>query len=132
MAMSDFLSKIESPRREMLSSIHKIIMDTNKKVSAEVGEMMGKEMIIYKINGAFIYGLSNVKSHMSLHMMPIYATPNLHAKYSKLLSKAKFQKGCINFKKEEEIPLSIIKDLLHDCSQIDYTAMMKQYKKNKK
>jgi uncharacterized protein YdhG (YjbR/CyaY superfamily) len=127
-----FLAQLESPRKEILTSIHELILQTNKKVVPEVAPMMGKEMIQYKLAGHFIYALSSVKSHMSLHLMPIYSNPTLHAKYAKLLNKAKFQKGCINFKKAEEIPLNTMKQLLTDCSNIDYLAIVAKYMEKKR
>jgi len=127
-----FLSKLESPRKELLLAIHGIILQTNKKVVPEVSAMMGKEMIIYKLGGHFIYALSSVKSHMSLHLMPIYGSATLHAKYVKLLNTAKFQKGCINFKTAEEIPLHIVKQLMTDCNNIDYLAIVEKYMAGKK
>jgi uncharacterized protein YdhG (YjbR/CyaY superfamily) len=126
-----FIAQQESPRKEILLSIHSIISQTNKKVKAEVSDMMGKEMIIYKLGGHFIYALSSVKSHMSLHLMPIYSSAALHNKYSKLLNKAKFQKGCINFKSAEEVPLNILKQLMTECSKIDYLAIVEKYMASK-
>ena len=131
MEISVFLSEIESSRRAIISDIHSLILTTNKKVKPEVSMMMGKKTLIYKLNGIFIYGISNAKNHISLHLMPIYGLPELHAKYLKLLDKAKFQKGCINFEKAEQMPLPIVKKLLEDCARIDYNAMMEKYKKKK-
>ena len=91
--------------------------------------MMGKQMIIYKEGQLFTYALASVKSHMSLHLMPIYGYPGLHARYVSLLNKAKFQKGCINFKQAEEMPLNIVEDLLADCAKIDMARLMAKYKK---
>jgi len=115
-----------------MTDIHAIIMSNDKTVVAEVGTMMGKEMILYKAKGFFKYGLSGVKNYMSLHAMPIYASPKLHTRYEALLNKAKFQKGCINFKTAEEMPLDIATQLIADCSKIDLLAIMNEYKANKK
>ncbi len=127
-----FLAKLESPKKEILQSIHAIILQTNKKVVPEVGSMMGKEMVIYKLKGHFIYALSSVKSHMSLHLMPIYGSAVLHSKYVKLLNKAAFQKGCINFKKAEDMPLTLVKQLMTECSEVDYLAIVEKYLAAKK
>ena len=79
--------------------------------------MMGKEMVFYEIDGAFIYALSSVKSHMSIHNMVLYGHKPVHEKYAKLLGKAKFQKGCINFNTAEQMPLDIVKDFMADCAK---------------
>ena len=132
MSVSEFLAKQVSPQKELLAAIHKIITDTDKKAAAKIGKMMGKEMIMYTCGGIFKYGLANGKNYMSLHLMPIYSSSPLHYKYSKLLSKAKFQKGCINFKEGADMPLKIVKDLMTDCAKIDLAAIMQQYKDSKK
>lgn len=75
------------------------------------------------------YGLAVVKSHMSLHCMPIYMNPALHAKYSALLPAAKFQKGCINFTNATEARPEIISALITDCSAINIADMLENRKK---
>jgi hypothetical protein len=100
-------------------------------VKADIGAMMGKEMIIYKAPGTFKYGLSSVKKHMSLHLLPMYTSSKLYAKYKELLPDANFQKGCINFKSVKEMPLKIIKQLVQDCSAVDLLAIRENYLKSK-
>ncbi len=128
MKPADFLTKLAPERKFILSAIHEIILNKDKNVKAEVDKMMGKEMIIYKASGVFKYGLSDAKNYMSLHLMPIYGSASLHSKYEKLLDKAKFQKGCINFKNDKEMPLAILKNLISDCAKIDLVALYKNMK----
>ena len=132
MTVTDFLSKQTPENRLILSEINDIIINADKTVTAEIGLMMRIEMILYKAKGSFKYGLSITKNHFSLHLMPIYGSPILHAKYANLLNKAKFQKGCINFKTPEEMPLDIVRELLNDCAKIDLIALMEMYKMNRK
>jgi hypothetical protein len=131
MSIHEFLSKQVSERKPVLSAIHEIIVSADKNAKAEVGTMMGKEMILYKTSGVFKYGLSSVKAYMSLHVMPIYGSVKLHSRYEKLLSKAKFQKGCINFKNAEEMPLDIVRQLMDDCAKVDLVAIMESLKKDR-
>ena len=132
MTVADFLSKQTPENRLILSEINDIIINADKTVIAEIGLMMGIEMILYKAKGFFKYGLAITKTRFSLHLMPIYMAPTLHAKYTSLLNKAKFQKGCINFKTPEEMPLDIVRELLNECAKIDLIALMEKYKKNRK
>ena len=130
MLIESYIEKQEFGRREILSAIHHIITEGDKKAIASVGTMMGKEMIIYKVGGVFKYGLSSVVNYMSLHAMPIYGSSLLHSKYVKLLDKAKFQKGCINFKSWDQMPLEIVRQLIEDCAKIDLAAIIENFKKN--
>ena len=132
MSVSEFISGQLLERQRLLSQIHKIIIQEDKTVKAAVEPMMGKEMVVYKAAGIFKYGLSSVKNYMSLHVMPIYASPVLYARYKNLLKTANFQKGCINFKNENEMPLDILKKLIEDCSKIDLRKIKEDYIKSKK
>jgi hypothetical protein len=131
MSIPEFISSQPIERQELLSQLHEIIIQKDKTVTPVIAPMMGKEMIIYNAPGTFKYGLSSVKNHMSLHVLPMYGSPVLYEKYKGLLIKANFQKGCINFKSKEEMPLNIVKNLIADCSKIDLRALREEYLKSK-
>ena len=130
MSILEFISKQSPERQKLLKDIHEIILKADKSVSAEIEPMMGSEIIVYK-HGSFKYGLGSTKNHMSLHLLPIYVSQDLHAKYKALLKNASFQKGCINFKTEEEMPLKIVKALMADCAKIDLKAIRENQLKSK-
>jgi hypothetical protein len=130
MSISEFISEQSPERQKLLKQIHESILKADKSVTAEIESMMGKEMIVYKFD-SFKYGLASVKDHISLHLLPIYVTPDLHAKYKSLLKNASFQKGCINFKTEEEMPLKIVKALMADCAKIDLKSIRENQLKSK-
>jgi hypothetical protein len=131
MDIKDYISKQPLDRQNILTSIHKTIVETDKSVKAEVETMMGKEMIVYKGKGLMKYGLASVKNYMSLHVMPIYGSSTLYSKYKTLLNKANFQKGCINFENEDKMPLDIVQQLIVDCSTIDLIKIKEDYLKQK-
>lgn len=116
----------------MLARIHAIIVEKDKTVTAVVGMMMGKEMILYNGPGMFKYGLASVKNYMSLHAMPIYGSPVLYSRYKERLPLANFQKGCINFKNEEEMPLGVVEQLISDCAGVDLLALKEKWQQQSK
>jgi hypothetical protein len=132
MPVDDYLEKQEESRRPLLRALHQTILEKDPTVIATIGLMMGKEMIIYNHRGSFKYGLASVKDYMSLHVLPIYGSPPLHGKYAALLPDAKLQKGCINFRNEEEMPLAVAEQLFTDCSPIDLIAIRQAYLDSKK
>ena len=132
MEVEVFISRQPADRQIILSDIHTTIIENDKSVIAEVGSMMGKEMILYKGKGVFKYGLASVRQYISLHLMPIYGSKTLHTKYRKLLPLANFQKGCINFLNENEMPIKIVRELIIDCSSFDLAKMREEYLKSKK
>ncbi|MFP5041304.1 DUF1801 domain-containing protein [Parasediminibacterium sp. JCM 36343] len=132
MPIQSFISKQMPERQELLCKIHEIIVANDNSVTATIGMMMKNEMILYNAEGSFKYGLASVKKHISVHAMPIYCSLALHEKYQQLLPNASFQKGCINFKDEQEMPLEIVEQFIADCSQIDLKAMKAAYASKKK
>ena len=118
-------------RQKIQSDIHKAIIENDKSVIAKVELMMGKEMIVYKGKGVMKYGLASMKKYISLHLMPIYGSITLHSKYKTLLPLANFQKGCINFNNENEMPIAIVRELIIDCSSFDLMKMREEYLKSK-
>ena len=131
MSISEFIATQPEERQKLLSQLHEIIIQKDKTVTAVIAPMMGKMMIIYNAPGSFKYGLSSVKNYMSLHVLPMYGSTIIYEKYKELLKDANFQKGCINFKNKDEIPLKIVKDLIADCSKIDLRAIRENYLKSK-
>jgi hypothetical protein len=132
MDTNDYISKQPADRQNILTEINRIIVEEDKTVVSSIEPMMGKEMILYKAKGMMKYGLSSVKKYMSLHVLPIYGSTALHSKYKNLLTKASFQKGCINFENEDQVSLDILKQLIMDCSTMDLVKMREDYLKEKK
>src|SRR5882724_5250540 len=132
MTIDKFISSQPADRQSLLKELHKIIMANDTTVTPAIEPMMGIEMIMYKDRGMMKYALASVKKYMSLHVLPIYGSPTLHARYKTLLNKASFQKGCINFTGIEEMPLDIARDLIADCSPIDLLKIREDYLRSKK
>jgi hypothetical protein len=132
MTVSEYISSVPSDRQVQITALHDTIMTNDPSVSPVVKPMMGKEMILYEERSYMKYGLASTKNYMSLHCLPMYMNPPLHDKYVKLLSAAKFQKGCINFTDMASMPTEIVAALIIDCSSISIAALLENRKKNKK
>ena len=131
-AINNFILEQPTERQPVFKNIHLIIIEEDKTIVASIEKMMGKEMIIYKDRGMMKYALASVKNYMSLHVLPMYMSAELFSKYKSLLNKASFQKGCINFLLADEMPLKIVRQLIHDCSTIDLIKIREDQLKEKK
>jgi hypothetical protein len=131
-AIKDFITRQPKDRQPVMTSIHKTILKNDSTVSAVIEPMMGKEMIIYKGRTMMKYGLASMTQYMSLHALPIYMNPALHAKYKSLFNKASFQKGCINFTSDEEMPIGLVAQFITECSSIDLEKIREEQLKRKK
>jgi hypothetical protein len=132
MTIAEHLEKKEPGRQPLMKALHEAILKNDPGVEAVVGSMMGKEMILYNQRGGFKYGLAAPKDYMSLHVLPMYMNDPLYNKYVALLPKAKFQKGCINFKNAEEMPVEIAAQLIAACAPIDLIKIREEYLASKK
>jgi len=124
--IQDYITGQPKDRQKILSDLHALIMKNDKTVTPVVEPMMGKEMIIYKGKHMMKYALAGVKNHMSLHVLPMYMAPTIYNKYKEQLTKASFQKGCINFTSAEQMPTAIVARLITDCSAIDLEKIREQ------
>lgn len=132
MSPDQYIQQQPSEWQAVLKNIHAIILDNDTTVTAVVEPMMRNEMIIYKAKGTMKYGLAGVKKYMSLHVLPMYMSGEIHSTYKNLLNKASFQKGCINFSSGDEMPLAIVQQLIHDCAGFDLQKIREDYAKSKK
>jgi hypothetical protein len=132
MTVSEYIRGLPAERQVLLNTLHETIINNDPGVKAVVKPMMGKEMILYEERGYMKFGLASTKNYMSLHCLPMYMNPPLHAKYERLLPAAKFQKGCIHFTDGAAMPPAIVTTFITECSSISIADMLENRKKNKK
>lgn len=129
MTVTEYISSVPAERQAILTTFHEAILANDPTVTPVIKPMMGKEMILYEERSYMKYGLASTKNYMSLHCLPMYMIPALHAKYEGLLPAAKFQKGCINFTDGEALPPKILTALIVECSAISIAAMLENRKR---
>jgi hypothetical protein len=129
MTVKEYIERASLERQAMLVALHQLIIDNDQTVETLIKPMMGKETIMYEQRGYMKYGLANVKNHISLHCLPMYMHPALHAKYVVLIPSANFQKGCINFADGDAMPLDALKLFIAECSVVDIAEVLENRKK---
>ena len=132
MTPKQYLDTLPEDRREMISKLRGFILKSDPLVKEVVAGMMGREMLMYMQGDFMKYALSSVKSHMSFHSVVMYGSSirlkgnGLREKFEKLLPKAKFQKGCINFNNAAQMPLDIAEKFVQEMAKMEYPP--KQFK----
>ena len=126
MTPKEYLDSLPEDRRAILSKLRQLILKSDPLVKEVVGGMMGREMLVYMQGDFMKYALSSMKEHMSFHSMVMYGSSTrfggsgLREKFEKLLPKAKFQKGCINFKNAIQMPLDIAEKFVKEMAKVEY------------
>jgi hypothetical protein len=129
MTISEFIAAQPAARQNLLTALHDTIVSNDPNVVFSIKPMMGKEMIMYEQGNYMKYALASAKAYLSLHCLPMYMNPTLHAKYAALLPDAKFQKGCINFTGADEMPVATVAALVADCAAVNVPEMLEKRKK---
>ncbi|HWZ16046.1 MAG TPA: DUF1801 domain-containing protein [Mucilaginibacter sp.] len=129
MTITEYITSAPAEWQATLTAIHEAILANDPTVTPVMKPMMGKEMILYEERWYMKYGLASTKNYMSLHCLPMYMHPTLHAKYAGLLPDAKFQKGCINFTGGDAMPPAVVTALIAECSAISIADMLEKRKK---
>ncbi|MBS1492951.1 MAG: TfoX/Sxy family protein [Bacteroidetes bacterium] len=117
---------------DVLEKLGKIISKNDKNVKMGEGKIMGTKGFVFNQLGVFKYGVAKTKSGYTFHSMAIYANPELYADLKSKLKKAKFQKGCVNFKSLEDFPLSVFDKHMIKAAKFDYSKVIEHYNKVKK
>ena len=126
MTPKQYLDTLPEDRKEVISKLREYILKSDPLVKEVVGGMMGREMLIYMQGDLMKYALSSVKQHMSFHSMVMYGSSTrfggsgLRETYEKLMPKAKFQKGCINFKNAMQMPFDIAEKFVKEMAKVEY------------
>lgn len=131
MTITEYISSVPAERQATLTTLHEAILANDPTVTPAIKLMMGKDMILYEERSYMKYGLASTKNYMSLHCLPMYMNPALHAKYEGLFPAAKFQKGCINFTDGEALPPAVLTALIVECSSISIADLLEKRKKKK-
>jgi hypothetical protein len=131
MTIAEHISSLAPDRRAFVTELHETITANDPGVVAVIKPMMGKEMILYEQTCTMKYGLASAKDYLSLHCLPMYMDPAIHAKYLQLAPAAKFQKGCINFTGSQQLPVEIVTALIAECAAVNIAEVLANRKKKK-
>jgi hypothetical protein len=94
-------------------------------------EEINAKLLSFKTGKDWYVALANQKNYISLHLLPIYIYPELRAKFDAANKKLKCGKGCVNFKRAEDLPLAVIAEIISATPPDSFRAKH-QSVKNKK
>jgi hypothetical protein len=132
MEIEYYINTLSETEQQAIRQFRKIILENDNAVSESFGKFMSNpHAISYNEQGIFKYGLTVAKNYISFHSLVMYSNPELMSELKSKLPKAKFQKGCINFKSLDEFPESILTTHILRSSKIDFSPMINRYLKKK-
>jgi len=104
-----FLAELPAERRIEVEKVWRVVRES---MPAGYVEDIGAKYISFKAGEDWYVALANQKNYISLYLIPLYFFPELKAKLDASAPRLKCGKGCINFKKAEELPLDVIAEVV--------------------
>jgi len=105
-----YLANLPAERRVEIERVWGLVRE---HVPAGYAEEVGAKYLSFKAGDDWLVALANQKNYISLYLMPLYLFPEMKAKFDAAASKKlKCGKGCINFKRAEELPLDVLGEIV--------------------
>jgi hypothetical protein len=124
-----FLNRLPIDRRIEIEKVWQIARDN---MPDGYKEIISSKYLSFCADNMWYIALANQKNYISLHLLPIYMFPELKAKLDNSGRKIKGGKGCLNFKKAEELPVEIIGEIIAAIPFEDYKAHIEKARKKDK
>ena len=129
LSYEQFLDNLSPERRGEVERVWKVVRES---VPDGYHEEVTAKFLTFKASGEWYVALASQKNYLSLHLTPMYVYPELRAKLDAGEKKVKSGKGCINFKRAEELPLEAIGEIVGATSAADYVEKLRSLRKSKK
>lgn len=123
LSYKSYLAGLPPERREAIERVWQMVREN---VPAGYTEQITSKFLTYMADGEWFLALANNKNYISLHLCSIYIFPELKAKLDNAGKKVKGGKGCINFKRAEDLPLDTIAEIISTYDADSYKKHMQE------
>ncbi len=135
--VKDYLAEMPAERRREVEIVHGVV---SRNLPEGYQEVMAWGMISWSVPLAvypdtynkqplMLAALANQKNYISLYLNTVYAVPEFRALLVGSGRKLKMGKGCINFKRADELPLEVIGDIIRRSDLQSYVRTVKTMSK---
>ncbi|GAB3589690.1 DUF1801 domain-containing protein [Hymenobacter daeguensis] len=116
-----FIAALPAERQEPARQVWQLV---RAAVPAGYTEHVGRKFLEFRAGKEMCLALANQKSYLSLHLIPVYMMPGLRERLLAAAPKLKMGKGCLNFKRLEELPLAALANVIAATPMTDFLARM--------
>jgi uncharacterized protein YdhG (YjbR/CyaY superfamily) len=139
--VEEYLQKLPADRRKAINAMREVILANLPKGYAEcISYGMIGYVVPHRLYPAGYHCnpklplpyaiLGSQKNHMALHLMTVYGDPAMEKWFRQAWTatgkKLDLGKGCLRFKKIEDVPLDVIGQFIARVSVKDYIARMEK------
>lgn len=116
-----FIAALPAERQAPIRQVWEMV---RAAVPAGYTEHIGPKYLEFRAGTEMYVALANQKNYMSLHLVSVYVMPGLRERLLAAAPTLKMGKGCLNFKRMEELPLDALADVIAATQPADYLAQM--------
>lgn len=106
--------------------IEKVWRAVRRSMPKGYTEQIGPKFLSFMAGEEWYVALANQKNYISLHLIPLYVFPEMKAKFDEVAGNLKCGKGCINFKRAEDLPLDVIGEIIGERDASAFQQHMRQ------
>lgn len=107
---------------KLAEALARTIAANDATVTRNDGVMGGEKGVVFHRTAGgksvFAYAVTAGKSRVTLHAMPMYSEPKVHAAFKARVAGGDFGKGCILFKPDATVDLNVIAELIRACAKV--------------
>lgn len=127
LSYKSYLASLPPERRKEIERVWQVVREN---VPAGYTERITPKFLTYMADGEWLLALANQKNYISLHLCSIYFFPELKAKLDNSSKKLKCGKGCINFKRAEDLPLETIAEIVRTYDADSYRKHVQEIRES--
>lgn len=127
LSYKSYLASLPPERREEIERVWQVVREN---VPAGYTEQITPKFLTYMADDEWFLALANQKNYISLYLCSIYVFPELKAKLDNSGKKVKGGKGCINFKRAEDLPLETIAEIISTYDAASYRKHMQEIRES--
>jgi uncharacterized protein YdhG (YjbR/CyaY superfamily) len=127
LSYDSYLASLPPERREEIKRVWQVVREN---VPAGYTEQITPKYLVYMADDMWFLALANQKNYISLHLCSIYLFPELKAKLDKAGKNLKCGKGCINFKRAEDLPLETIAEIVSAYDAESYRKIVQEIRES--
>ncbi|MCC2546808.1 DUF1801 domain-containing protein [Hymenobacter sp. BT175] len=121
-SFDDFIAMLPPERQEPVRQVWEAV---RAAMPAGYTEQIGPKFLQYSAGKESYVALASQKNYISLYLMPLYVFAGRHReKLEAATPRPKGGKSCLNFKRAEELPLSVIQDIVRAHLPAEYLAQL--------
>ena len=127
LSYDSYLASLPPERREEIKRVWQVVREN---VPAGYTEQITPKFLTYMAGETWLVALANQKNYISLHLCSMYMIPELKAKLDNAGRNLKCGKGCVNFKRAEDLPLETIAEIISAYDAESYTKIVQEIRES--